>query len=154
MKRNRNILLMAASFILLMALPVVSSAQGRGRGLARGHNKSWKCGKFVNCHDARNGRLDGRGPRRRLGLFNPNGVFVGETRRHRRDRIFDNEDRFRERRRIRNRHFDDDDRFRGRRMRNRDFDDDDLFRKGRIRADRDFRNDDPFRMRGRGRRDH
>lgn len=25
------------------------------------HNR--KCGKFVNCHDARNGRIDGRGPR-------------------------------------------------------------------------------------------
>ena len=26
-------------------------------------NYNKKCGKFVNCHDARNGRIDGRGPR-------------------------------------------------------------------------------------------
>jgi len=140
-KRNRKILLVAASCLLLMALPVVSSAQGRSRGLMRGHNKSWKCGKFVNCHDARNGRLDGRGPRRSLRVFTPNGVFVGNPRRHRRFRDFDNDDRFRERRfRIRNRDFD------------RDFDNDEFFRQDRFRANRDFHNDDFFRMRGRGRR--
>ena len=33
----------------------------RNRNYTRQHNK--KCGKFVNCHDARNGRIDGRGPR-------------------------------------------------------------------------------------------
>lgn len=30
---------------------------------SRNRNWSKKCGKFVNCHDARAGRLDGRGPR-------------------------------------------------------------------------------------------
>ncbi|MDQ1638685.1 MAG: hypothetical protein QOF62_2024 [Pyrinomonadaceae bacterium] len=34
---------------------------GRNRNYTRQHNK--KCGKFVNCHDARAGRIDGRGPR-------------------------------------------------------------------------------------------
>lgn len=34
---------------------------GRNRNYTRQYNK--KCGKFVNCHDARNGRIDGRGPR-------------------------------------------------------------------------------------------
>jgi len=135
-KRNRNILLVAASCLLLMTLPVVSSAQGRGRGLGRGHNMSWKCGKFVNCHDARNGRWDGRGPRRSVRVFTPNGIFVSNTRRHRRFRNFDNDDRFRERR------------FR---IRNRDFDNDDLFRQNRFRTDREFRNDNFFSMRGRGR---
>lgn len=33
---------------------------GRNRNYNRHYNK--KCGKFVNCHDARAGRIDGRGP--------------------------------------------------------------------------------------------
>jgi hypothetical protein len=43
------------------------SAQGRGRGHGNGR---WgnKCDKFVNCHDARDGRWDDRGPRRRMSL--------------------------------------------------------------------------------------
>jgi hypothetical protein len=51
-------------FILLLALPAVSVAQGRGRGRGRGPDWDKKCAKFVNCHDARDGRWDGRGPRR------------------------------------------------------------------------------------------
>lgn len=43
--------------VLLLALPAVSMAQGRGRA----SNWDRKCGKFVNCHDARDGRWDGRG---------------------------------------------------------------------------------------------
>lgn len=37
----------------------------RGWRTRRAHlpNYNKKCGKFVNCHDARNGRLDNRGPR-------------------------------------------------------------------------------------------
>jgi hypothetical protein len=62
-------------FVLLLALPVVSTAQGRGRG--RGHGPDWdkKCGKFVNCHDARDGRWDGRGPRRNAD-YRRNGLYV------------------------------------------------------------------------------
>jgi len=134
-RRNRNILLVAASCLLLIALPAVASAQGRGRGWARGHDQSWKCGKFVNCHDARNGRWDGRGPRRSIRVFNPNGILVSNTRRHRRFRNFDN-DRFGERRL---------------RIRNRNFDNDDLFRRGVRQPDRGFRNDNFLRMSGRGR---
>ncbi len=54
------------ALLLALVMPAAASAQGRGRGYGRGgifgssHNK---CGKFVNCHDARNGRWDGRGPR-------------------------------------------------------------------------------------------
>src|SRR6058998_3822187 len=86
-RRNRNILLVAASCLLLIALPAVASAQGRGRGWARGNDQSWKCGKFVNCHDARNGRLDGRGPRRsarvwRNGIFVSRGARVGNQNRY------------------------------------------------------------------------
>ena len=46
--------------ILLVAMPVLTFAQGRGRG--RGLDK--KNEKFVNGHDARDGRWDGRGPNR------------------------------------------------------------------------------------------
>ena len=58
-KGKRNIVLVLASLFLLAALPVMASAQGRGRG--RGQDK--KLDKFVNGHDARDGRWDGRGPR-------------------------------------------------------------------------------------------
>ena len=46
--------------ILLVAMPALTFAQGRGRG--RGRDK--KIEKFVNGHDARDGRWDGRGPNR------------------------------------------------------------------------------------------
>lgn len=69
--------------LALLVISVVSAsafAQGRGRGRGgdkrhdvfgngnsrfdgRGRNQNWKCGVFVNCHDARDGRVDGRGPR-------------------------------------------------------------------------------------------
>lgn len=62
-----------ASLLLLAAPPAF--AQGRGRGLGRGRDQSWKCSIFVNCHDARDGRLDGRGPNRTNGVWR-NGVFV------------------------------------------------------------------------------
>jgi hypothetical protein len=58
MKRNRNLLIVVASLCLLAALPSMSFAQGRGRG--RGQEK--KLDRFVNGHDARDGRWDGRGP--------------------------------------------------------------------------------------------
>jgi hypothetical protein len=64
--RRENTLLMTIFFglVLLLALPAVSMAQGRGRGRGRGPDWDKKCAKFVNCHDARDGRWDGRGPRR------------------------------------------------------------------------------------------
>ena len=37
------------------------NTSSRNRNYNRHNDK--KCGKFVNCHDARNGRIDGRGPR-------------------------------------------------------------------------------------------
>jgi hypothetical protein len=58
--------MMVLSLLLAVVLPATALGQGRGRGHGRGgifgsnHNK---CGKFVNCHDARDGRWDGRGPR-------------------------------------------------------------------------------------------
>jgi hypothetical protein len=61
--------------VLLLALAVPAFGQGRGRGRGNGRgNLGWptrsvrsnydkKCAKFKNCHDARAGRWDGRGPR-------------------------------------------------------------------------------------------
>jgi len=87
---NRRFVFVGLTAILLLALPMVASAQGRGRGWGRGgrdqsdrtwngwgrndRDQNWKCGKFVNCHDARDGRIDGRGPNRTSGIWQ-NGVF-------------------------------------------------------------------------------
>ena len=110
MKHSRQNFFAVTIMAMLLALiiPATASAQGRGRGHGRGgifgssHNK---CGKFVNCHDARDGRWDGRGPR---------GSRVGNI-------------IWRNRSRNRNRGFFDDGIFRDRRFRNRDFDDDQDF---------------------------
>lgn len=62
----------AALMALLLALSVPATSvakdkHGRGHGRDR-NNWDWskrdrKCGKFVNCHDARDGRRDRRGAR-------------------------------------------------------------------------------------------
>src|SRR5690349_2055108 len=68
--------IVALSLLMIFAVSMDARAQGRGRG-----NSNWdkKCSKFVNCHDARDGRWDGRGPNRRIGVTNT-------YRRHHRDR--------------------------------------------------------------------
>jgi hypothetical protein len=58
------------ALLLVLSVPATSLAKDRH---ARNHgdnhdNRSWskhnrKCGKFVNCHDARNGKWDRRGAR-------------------------------------------------------------------------------------------
>jgi len=57
-----------AALVVLLGLSVSSPALGQGRGRGHGQggfgNYDKKCGKFVNCHDARDGRWDGRGPQR------------------------------------------------------------------------------------------
>ena len=74
---RKFVMLTVAAIAVLMTLSVSdASAQGRGRGHGNGKwdngrgNSHWKwgnkCDKFVNCHDARDGRWDNRGPRRRL----------------------------------------------------------------------------------------
>ena len=79
----RGIIFKIGFSVLLLSLVAISAfAQGRGRGLGRQRdmfsdrqngrggrfeargNQNWKCSVFVNCHDARDGRLDGRGPNR------------------------------------------------------------------------------------------
>ena len=82
--------------ILLVGLVVAfgssSNAMAQGRGRRVSHFDK-KCEKFVNCHDARDGRLDGRGPNRRTGF---NNVFV-RRRRHRDDDFNNRRGRYRNR---------------------------------------------------------
>ena len=111
MKLPLTKLIGAAALGLLMMLSVSTDAMGQGRNRRVFRNSDRKCGKFVNCHDARDGRWDGRGPRRDRDGFSLGRIF-GRSRRDRDD------DRF-ERRRRRDR---DDDRVERRRTRrNRDF---------------------------------
>ena len=49
------------AFLVLMGASYDAQAKGRGRGDSK---REKKCAKFVNCHDASEGRVDGRGPRR------------------------------------------------------------------------------------------
>ena len=135
--RSHRFILMLVTALLIFAVPMLTAAQGRGRGLGRGHNRNWKCGVFVNCHDARNGRLDGRGPRaNRIGFRNRIFVDRGRRVRVRRNRPFDNDVRFRERR-----------------FGNSQFGRERFMRRDQVRPpDRQFRNMDVFRARGRGRR--
>jgi hypothetical protein len=75
-----NILRILFVALIFCVATASAFAQGRGRGRGqgrkadvfsngsgrfdnRGRNQNWKCGVFVNCHDARDGRVDGRGPR-------------------------------------------------------------------------------------------
>ena len=83
--------IVALTLLMIFAVSTDANAQGRGR---RGSHWDKKCSKFVNCHDARDGRWDGRGPRRAR--------FTNAFRRNRRDRDFDR-DRFERRRRNRDR---------------------------------------------------
>ena len=108
-KRNRKIWLVLMSLFLLASLPSVTSAQGRGRGQEK------KLDRFVNGHDARDGRWDGRGPvfGRRTGY---NNVFWQQRR----------GDRFRDRER---RH----------ELRRRGFDNENFWRWQRQRHSRDYR---------------
>jgi hypothetical protein len=116
----------ALAIVVNMALSDVTFAQrGRGRFNDR------KAGKFINGHDARDGRFDGRGPRFRFGdRRGRDDRFRFRDRRDRDDRF-----RFRDRR-------DHDDRFRFRDRRDRD--DRFRFRDRRHRDDwrRRWRDDD------------
>lgn len=83
--------ILVLSLLMIFAVSTDANAQGRGR---RGSHWDKKCSKFVNCHDARDGRWDGRGPRRSR--------FTNTFWRNRRNRDF-NRDRFERRRRNRDR---------------------------------------------------
>lgn len=91
-KRNHKIWLIVMSLFLLVSLPAMTSAQGRGRGLDK------KQDRFVNGHDARDGRWDGRGARfgRRSNVGND--LWRQRQSRRLRNREFNRNDRFRDRR--------------------------------------------------------
>lgn len=88
---NKILLRLTLCVTIVCAVSAAAFSQGRGRGNGQGRrnyvfsdrdfrgnrarSQDWKCGVFVNCHDARDGRLDGRGPRRTNGIWR-NGVFV------------------------------------------------------------------------------
>jgi len=79
------------AMVLILVVPAMSFAQGRGHGFGRGRGRGpdlfKKCGKFVNCHDARNGRLDGRGPRGvRIGRRSRDDIFLRNRRIRRNNR--------------------------------------------------------------------
>ena len=82
MRVNKFIGAMLLGLVLTLAVPAISFGQGRGhgRGRGRGPDLDKKCAKFVNCHDARDGRWDGRGPNR------TRGVRIGDIFRNRRNR--------------------------------------------------------------------
>ena len=61
--------LFGIAMLALLMLSVSSEAMGQGRG-RRVSRTDRKCEKFVNCHDARDGRVDGRGPDRDDSLTN------------------------------------------------------------------------------------
>jgi hypothetical protein len=74
------------AFLVLISASYEARAQGRGRDESKWDKK---CAKFVNCHDASEGRVDGRGPRR------GNDSDDSNWRRSRRDRDSDNFDHHR-----------------------------------------------------------
>jgi len=81
MKRSNNkqnsLGIIVLGLLLAVVIPATALGQGRGRGQWRRQdgNTGWptrttrlsnydkKCAKFRNCHDASEGRWDGRGPR-------------------------------------------------------------------------------------------
>lgn len=83
--------------LLMLILPLTAFGDHRRNGRNRDSDKrDRKCAKFVNCHDARDGRRDGRGPRRDLDngrrRFSRNNRFdrrhrIDERRGRRRDGI-------------------------------------------------------------------
>ena len=79
---SKNLLgITVVGLVIFFGASTDSMGQGRGRRVSHFDKK---CEKFVNCHDARDGRWDGRGPNRRSGFTNN----FRRNRRHR-DRDFD-----------------------------------------------------------------
>jgi hypothetical protein len=125
-KRQGVFAISVMSLLLALAVPATTMAQGRLRGRHNGDwsNRNWsnskKYGKFVNGHDARDGRWDSRGAR-----GDRVGNIVDRNRIRERNRSFNNNDGdWRNVRRNRNRNFDNNDGSRrGIINRNRDFND-------------------------------
>ena len=98
MKQGKLFGILVLSLLMVVSVATDAMGQGRGRRTSR-RSDDKKCSKFVNCHDARDGRWDGRGPERRSRFSN------NFRRRRNRDRDFED---IRWRRRNRDRDFDDD----------------------------------------------
>jgi hypothetical protein len=115
--RRKLSAILVMALLVVMALPVMSFGKDRGRRFGRRNfdRSDWKCGRFVNCHDARHGRWDNRGPRRRWhdDRFGRRRVWDWD----RNDFFFQNRRRSRDR--VRDRDFDRDDFFRAWQRRNR-----------------------------------
>ena len=79
MKQGKLFGILVLTLLMVVGIATDAMGQGRGRRVSRGFDR--KCEKFVNCHDARDGRWDGRGPNRRSRFT---------RRRWNRDRDFDN----------------------------------------------------------------
>lgn len=62
--RRGFVAVIVMAVLLALAMPATSFGKDRGRRNGRGGNWDKKCAKFVNCHDARDGRWDGLGRRR------------------------------------------------------------------------------------------
>ena len=102
---------MVGGLALLVLVSASSEARAQGRS-----NWDKKCAKFVNCHDASEGRVDGRGPRRGSDSDNWNSrrfrhdrdyrTFTDHhrQRRHNSDREFDRNGNWRDRNRDMRRH--------------------------------------------------
>ena len=61
--RKRNFVgIIIMTLLLAMAMPATSFGKDKGRRHGRNFDNR-KCGKFVNCHDARDGRWDKRARR-------------------------------------------------------------------------------------------
>jgi hypothetical protein len=97
---SRNVGIALLLLVMILSVGYEAMGQGRGRRVSR---LDKKCAKFVNCHDARDGRWDGRGPRRRATLSDR--IFRRSRRNRDRDR---DSDRITRRRRNRDRDFDRD----------------------------------------------
>jgi hypothetical protein len=81
----RRVSVLVSIIVIAMALLLPSLAVAQGRGHGRGLAK--KRLKFINSHDARAGRWDGRGPRPRIrGTYRHRGRHRGWIRKHRRIR--------------------------------------------------------------------
>ena len=66
----RRFMVISAAVVLFASLLAPAQAVSQGNGRGRGQAKKFE--KFVNGHDARDGRWDGRGPRTGL-VLSPRG---------------------------------------------------------------------------------
>ena len=77
------------AFLSIAFVPATGYGQGRHR------DPDWKCGKFVNCHDARDGRVDRDDSRRNRSVFrNDDNNWHRRVRQNNRQRYYANRSRY------------------------------------------------------------